>query len=105
MRHDLPSGAWVELRDPMLVTHGEWQDALDALDDDTRNDVFVAIVAIDAWSYESPPPTVDNHKTIRDIPQVDAKEIGRLLVPILRMLHPLFGPSEDPESPTEPSSD
>lgn len=103
-RHDLPSGAWVEIRDPMQITHGQWTDTVTALSAGATLDDLAMAVSIVAWSYDLPVPSASAADSIRDIPQADAVRLGNLLVPALRLLHPNFAVSEDKESPTGPST-
>lgn len=105
-RQALPSGAWVEIRDPMEITHGQWTDTIKALPDTATLDDLAMAVSIAAWSYDLPVPTAESTESIRDIPQADASALGATLIPVLRMLHPDFSASlaSDPESPSEPSA-
>lgn len=117
MRHDLPSGGWIEVRDPRRVPEkmrrpvkaaimtlaragGLKADELsvemigmaDVIDD-------LAIVAlVSEWSFERP-ITVE---TVGELEGDDYDEVRRILAPHVKELMPRFDPSgvKDPKAPT-----
>lgn len=114
--HDLPSGGYVQLRDPedvterqrrplrvLMATMGDVDfrrptaEQLDKLND--ANDLL-AVILISSWSFDDD-VTVE---AIADLPGPDYDEILRLVAPMFMKVCPSFQVDPDPDSPTSPSS-
>ncbi|MER8030743.1 hypothetical protein ABTZ78_17490 [Streptomyces bauhiniae] len=116
----LPSGQWVELRDPATLLRGDKKRALKmvAFDDEgaftlgTQMDMSDGVIAImvNAWSFNLPLPATA--EVLDLLPIADGVALEEL--PAIVEAHKLLFPQEpektevqvaDPESPTVPSAD
>lgn len=113
MRIDLPSGNWVELRDPDDVTNGEFEDFVASMPEGTQLEVGLAIrrglitLMVTAWSFEFPLPATA--ATIRSLKARDVATISAAMEPVRSVLMPDFGPKTSdngqlvPGTPSSPS--
>jgi hypothetical protein len=118
-RVSLPSGAWVELRDPATLRRGDKKRALKLvpIDEDVELSLGTAlelsdgvlVVMITAWSYDLPLPVT--LESLALLPMADGDALEEL--PLIREAHKLLYPEQaektaeqvtDPASPTEPSA-
>ncbi|MFJ6085175.1 hypothetical protein ACIQI8_27580 [Streptomyces sp. NPDC092369] len=115
-RHALPSGNWVELRDPDTLRRGDKKKALGLVPIDEDIELTLAtemqmtdgvlVVMISSWSFEFPvsPESIAlmslaDGSVLEDLPEIKAAH--KLLFP----QQPEATPEQaaDPASPTEPS--
>ncbi|MBK3624908.1 hypothetical protein JHN59_08610 [Streptomyces sp. MBT49] len=115
-RFTLPSGAWVELRDPHTLLRGDKKRLLQGLPE-TENMVYFALEMVDgllallvvAWSYELPLPSQDP-KSLELLPIGDDEALSEGVEPARLLIFPEQPDEtsqeqrEDPASPTEPSA-
>lgn len=131
VRHDLPSGGWVELRDHTLlrakalkrvIRNGNIaRDAAGGLDIEMGFSITDNLIAILVTAWEVPyEPEPAEDGTVRDwvLPSVDMSIVDELSAPDFSLLQELINPArqllfpgkadpsdaEDPTSPTEPAS-
>ncbi|MFB7461312.1 hypothetical protein [Streptomyces sp. NPDC056188] len=114
-RHRLPSGAWVQFKDPHTLRRGDKQKALRAVKDSDGGDIAAGLdlvngllqVLIIDWSYEFPIPSV-SPDSLDLIPLEDDDALTEAIEPIRAVLFPNKPDpkdAKDPASPTEPSAD
>ncbi|MFJ5151358.1 hypothetical protein ACIQCF_07180 [Streptomyces sp. NPDC088353] len=114
-RHRLPSGAWVQIRDPHTLRRGDKQKALRAVKDADGGDIAAGLdlvngllqVLIIDWSYEFPIPSA-SPDSLDLIPLEDDDALTEVIEPIRAVLFPNKpdpADAKDPASPTEPSAD
>ncbi|MFJ4787560.1 hypothetical protein [Streptomyces sp. NPDC088794] len=115
-RHALPSGNWVELRDPDTLRRGDKKKALGLVPIDEDIELTLAtdmqmtdgmfVVMISSWSFEYPVSL----EAIGLLPLADGTVLEGL--PEIQAAHKLLFPQQpeatpeqaaDPTSPTEPS--
>lgn len=115
----LPSGAWVELRDPATLRRGDKKKALKMvpITEDVEMSLGMQIemadgvlaVMITAWSYELPLPVTA--ASLELLPMDDGNALEELET--IKAAHKLLFPEQpektpeqvaDPASPTEPSA-
>lgn len=113
-RIKLPSGAWIQLRDPHTLRRGDRQKALRAVKD-MDNDMAVGLdmvngllqVLVIDWSYALPLPG-ESPDSLDLLPLEDDDAITEAIEPIRKMLFPEkpdpVKDAKDPASPTEPSA-
>lgn len=114
-RIKLPSGAWIQLKDPHTLRRGDRQQVLRAVQDpenlmasglDMVNGLLRVLV-ID-WSYDLPLPN-KSPGSLDLLPLEDDDAITEAIEPIRKMLFPEkpdpVKDAKDPASPTEPSAD
>jgi hypothetical protein len=113
-RVPLPSGAWVQFRDPHTLRRGDKQRALRAVKDTEGGDVAAAldlvngllVVLIIDWSYPFPIPS-ETPASLDLIPLEDDDALGEAVEPARALLFPGkpdAKDAKDPASPTEPSA-
>lgn len=113
-RIKLPSGAWIQLKDPHTLRRGDRQKVLRAVQDpeslmasglDMVNGLLQVLV-ID-WSYALPIPS-ESPGSLDLLPLEDDDAITEAIEPIRKMLFPEkpdpVKDAKDPASPTEPSA-
>ncbi len=112
-RIKLPSGAWIQLRDPHTLRRGDRQKALRAVKD-MDHDMAVGLdmvngllqVLVIDWSYALPLPG-ESPDSLDLLPLEDDDAITEAIEPIRKMLFPEkpdpVKDAKDPASPTEPS--
>lgn len=113
-RIKLPSGAWIQLRDPHTLRRGDKQKVLRAVQD-VDNDMgsgldlingLLRVLVID-WSYALPLPG-ESPDSLDLLPIEDDDPITEAIEPIRKMLFPEkpdpAKDAKDPASPTEPSA-
>ncbi|GAA2732326.1 hypothetical protein [Streptomyces nogalater] len=113
-RVTLPSGAWVQLRDPHTLRRGDKQKALRAVHDTEGGDVgaaldlingLLAVLIID-WSYPFPIPS-EMPASLDLVPLEDDDALSEAVEPARQLLFPGKPDpkdAKDPASPTEPSA-
>jgi hypothetical protein len=114
-RIKLPSGAWIQLRDPYTLRRGDRQKVLRSVQDpenamgaglDMINGLLQVLV-ID-WSYSLPLPG-ESPQSLELLPLEDDDALSEAIEPIRKMLFPEkpdpVADAKDPASPTEPSAD
>ena len=114
-RIKLPSGAWIQLKDPHTLRRGDRQQVLRSVQD-TENTMgrgldmvngLLKVLVID-WSYDLPIPSVSSG-SLDLLPLADDDAITEAIEPIRKMLFPEkpdpVKDAKDPASPTEPSAD
>lgn len=114
-RHRLPSGAWVQFKDPHTLRRGDKHRALRAVRDTEGGDVAAGLdlingllqVLIIDWSYEFPIPS-ESPDSLDLLPLQDDDALSEAVEPIRNMLFPSkpdpVKDAKDPASPTEPSA-
>lgn len=113
-RFPLPSGGWVQLRDPHTLRRGDKQKALRAVRDTENGDVGAALdlinglltVLIVDWSYPFPIPS-ETPASLDLVPLEDDDALGEAVEPARALLFPgKPDPKDaaDAASPTEPSA-
>jgi len=113
-RVPLPSGAWVQLRDPHTLRRGDKQRALRAVKDTEGGDVGAALdlvngllsVLIIDWSYPFPVPA-ETPASLDLIPLEDDDALSEAVEPARALLFPGKPDPKDAKdeaSPTEPSA-
>jgi hypothetical protein len=113
-RVPLPSGAWVQLRDPHTLRRGDKQKAMRAVQDTDAGDLAQALdlinglltVLIIDWSYPFPIPS-EAPASLDLVPLEDDDALSESVEPARVMLFPgKPDPKDaaDPASPTEPSA-
>jgi hypothetical protein len=113
-RVKLPSGGWVQLRDPHTLRRGEKQRALRSIKAD-GGDISASLdlinglltVLIIAWSYPMPIPS-EAAGSLDLIPLEDDDALNEAIEPARAILFPEKPDPKgaaDPASPTEPSAD
>ncbi|MFG3287256.1 hypothetical protein ACGF3G_00330 [Streptomyces sp. NPDC048179] len=113
-RVTLPSGAWVQFRDPHTLRRGDKQKAMRAVQDD-GGDLSQALdlingllrVLIIDWSYEFPIPDV-TPASLDLIPLEDDDALSEAVEESRKLLFPAKPDAKDatdPASPTAPSAD
>ncbi|MEU8968168.1 hypothetical protein AB0D11_02635 [Streptomyces monashensis] len=113
-RIKLPSGAWIQLKDPHTLRRGDRQAVLRAVQDpestmaaglDMVNGLLKVLV-ID-WSYSLPIPS-ESPGSLDLLPLEDDDALTEAIEPIRKMLFPEkpdpVKDAKDPASPTEPSA-
>jgi hypothetical protein len=113
-RHKLPSGAWVQFRDPHTLRRGDKQKAMRAIKDpedamsaglDLVNGLLRVLI-ID-WSYDLPIPS-ESPQSLDLLPLEDDDALTEAVEPIRLVLFPNkpdpVADAKDPASPTEPSA-
>jgi hypothetical protein len=113
-RVTLPSGAWVQLRDPQTLRRGDKQKALRAVNDTEGGDVgaaldlingLLAVLIID-WSYPFPVPS-ETPASLDLVPLEDDDALSEAVEPARVLLFPGKPDPKDAKdsaSPTEPSA-
>ncbi|WP_369043511.1 hypothetical protein [Streptomyces sp. Midd1] len=114
-RFNLPSGAWIELRDPNTLLRGDKKRILEAMPE-TENNVKLGFSIIDgllqtlitAWSYALPIPS-ENPQSLELLPLGDDEQLAEAVEPARLLLFPepveeTPKQLEDPTSPTAPSA-
>lgn len=119
-RITLPSGAWVELRDPSTLRRGDKKRALHMVPFDEDGALSLGMqhemadgvlaIMITAWSYELPLPPTAASLDLLPIGDGDELEQHDALVAAHKLLYPERVEKTpeavaDPASPTEPSAD
>ncbi|MCX5285694.1 hypothetical protein [Streptomyces sp. NBC_00198] len=119
-RVTLPSGAWVELRDPTTLRRGDKKRALklvpvsedEGLSLGMQHEMADGILAImiTGWSYELPLPPTAASLDLLPIEDGEALEQNTTLVAAHKLLYPERVEKTpeavaDPASPTEPSAE
>jgi hypothetical protein len=110
----LPSGAWVQLRDPHTLRRGDKQRVMRAVKDTDAGDMAAALdmingllqVLIIDWSYEYPIPS-ESPASLDLIPLEDSDALDEAVEPARQLLFPSkpdAADAKDPASPTEPSA-
>lgn len=113
-RHVLPSGAWVQFKDPKTLRRGDKKRATAGVAADVERplamayemtDGILAVLIID-WSYDLPLPS-KAPDSLDLLPIEDDQALMDLTEPVRKMLWP--GPesaedAKDEASPTEPSA-
>ncbi|MFI5814852.1 hypothetical protein ACIA7S_28335 [Streptomyces sp. NPDC051643] len=113
-RVPLPSGGWVQLRDPHTLRRGDKQRALRAVRDTEAGDVGAALdlgnglltVLIVDWSYPFPIPS-EAPASLDLLPLEDDDALEEAVAPARALLFPNKPDpkdAKDPASPTEPSA-
>ena len=114
-RITLPSGAWIQLKDPHTLRRGDRQQVLRAVQD-TENTMAMGLdmvngllkVLVIDWSYALPIPS-ESPASLDLLPLEDDDAITEAIEPIRKMLFPEkpdpLKDAKDPASPTEPSAD
>ncbi|MGW0795897.1 hypothetical protein [Streptomyces sp. NPDC002692] len=119
-RINLPSGAWVELRDPRELRRGDKKRALKMVPISEEGDLTLGMpsdmadgvlaVMITAWSYDLPVPVTP--ASLDHLPMEDGNAIEEL--DAIKAAHKLLFPDPpaktpqqvgDPMSPTAPSAE
>ncbi|MDT0435603.1 MULTISPECIES: hypothetical protein [Streptomyces] len=119
MRHALPSGNWVELRDPADLRRADKKRALKLVGLAEESELTLATevemadgvicMMIAAWSFELPMPATADSLGLLSL--ADSAAVEKL--PEIKAAHKLIFPEQaeatpeqvaDPESPTEPSA-
>lgn len=115
-RITLPSGAWVQLRDPKTLRRGDKKRALAAVTGDTDKlmamaygmaDGLLAVLVI-GWSYPLPIPS-ESMESLDLLPIEDDEALMKAIEPARALIFPEpANPTDpkqvkDPASPTEPS--
>ncbi|MEU6347235.1 hypothetical protein ABZ883_40585 [Streptomyces sp. NPDC046977] len=114
-RTALPSGAWIELRDPATLRRGDKKrimKGVQSLDAELGvvydlSDGLLQVLTI-AWSYDLPLPS-ESPESLDLLPIEDDQALLDLLEPAQKLLFPQppeATPAQraDPASPTEPSA-
>lgn len=113
-RIKLPSGAWIQLKDPHTLRRGDRQQVLRAVQD-PENTVAMGLdmvngllrVMVIGWSYALPLPS-ESPASLDLLPLEDDDAITEAIEPIRKMLFPdkpdPVADAKDPASPTEPSA-
>ncbi|MEU2426894.1 hypothetical protein ABZ619_38780 [Streptomyces sp. NPDC007851] len=113
-RVKLPSGGWVQLRDPQTLRRGDKQRAMRAIKSGDSSEVaqsldlingLLAVLIID-WSYPFPVPS-EAPGSLELIPLEDDDALNEAIEPARAVLFPdKPDPKDaaDPASPTEPSA-
>ncbi|MFF1284305.1 hypothetical protein ACFVY4_26635 [Streptomyces sp. NPDC058299] len=112
-RITLPSGAWVQLRDPATLRRGDKQKAMRAVQDE-GGDLSQALdlingllqVLIIDWSYPFPVPG-ETPASLDLVPLEDDDALSEAIEPARQMLFPSKPDPKDAKdaaSPTEPSA-
>lgn len=110
----LPSGAWIQLRDPKTLLRGDKQRVLRAMKDTDDSQVGQALdlinglltVLIIDWSYALPIPSVQ-FASLDLLPTDDDDALSEAVEPARALLFPDKPDPKDaknPASPTEPSA-
>lgn len=111
-RHDLPSGAWIDLKDPLAVSGEDYSEVImtdAALLVGVMEADLVAAMMVAAWSFDEPVPTLtEAAKFKRFLCAADLVSV-RGCAPVRagrRLFFPDFSVDAmaDPQSPTEPSA-
>lgn len=114
-RIKLPSGAWIQLRDPYTLRRGDRQKVLRSVQDPENPmgagldmiDGLLRVLVID-WSYDLPLPGA-SPQSLELLPLEDDDALSEAIEPIRKMLFPEkpdpVKDAKDPASPTEPSAD
>jgi hypothetical protein len=113
--HELPSGNWVMLRDPKLLTRGDKKamvkqanaEGLTAIDSGYVIYELLAAKLITNWSYPMPLPA-DDPGYLDALPIEDDTPLSELIEPARQLLFPSpVSPDDhgDPRSPTEASGE
>lgn len=114
-RVKLPSGGWVQLRDPKTLRRGDKQRAMRAIKDSEGGDVSASLdllnglltVLIMDWSYAMPVPS-EAAGSLDLIPLEDDEALNEAIEEARAILFPNKPDpkdAKDPASPTEPSAD
>jgi hypothetical protein len=114
-RVKLPSGAWVQLRDPHTLRRGDKQRAMRAIRDTDTGDLSQALDLINGllmvlvidWSYPFPIPS-ETLGSLDLLPLEDDDALSEAVEPARLVLFPNKPDpkdAKDPASPTEPSAD
>jgi hypothetical protein len=111
----LPSGGWVQLRDPHTLRRGDKQKAMRAVHDTDAGDVaqaldlingLLAVLIID-WSYPFPIPS-ETPGSLDLVPLEDDEALSEAVEPARVLLFPSkpdpVKDAKDAASPTEPSA-
>ncbi|MFD0032535.1 hypothetical protein ACFVJK_30560 [Streptomyces sp. NPDC127172] len=113
-RFPLPSGGWVQLRDPHTLRRGDKQRAMRAMKDSDSGDLaqaldlingLLAVLIID-WSYPFPIPG-DSPASLDLVPLEDDDALSEAVEPARALFFPGKPDpkdAKDPASPTEPSA-
>ncbi|MFF7411666.1 hypothetical protein [Streptomyces lydicus] len=113
-RHTLPSGAWVQFRDPKTLRRGDKKRAVASVTGDgdrplamayEMTDGILAILIID-WSYDLPLPSA-SLESLDLLPLEDDEELMKITEPVRKLLWPEASDPKDTKdeaSPTEPSA-
>jgi len=112
-RIKLPSGAWVQLRDPHTLRRGDRQKVLRQVQD-TENDMAMGLDMINGllrvlvidWSYDLPLPD-KSPESLDLLPLEDDDALSEAIEPIRKLIFPEKPDPKDvkdPASPTEPSA-
>ncbi|MEV6833475.1 hypothetical protein AB0N17_02920 [Streptomyces sp. NPDC051133] len=114
-RIKLPSGAWIQLKDPNTLRRGDRQSVLRAIRDPEETmgagldmiNGLLRVLVID-WSYSLPIPS-ESPGSLDLLPLEDDDAITEAIEPIRLKLFPNkpdpVKDATDPASPTEPSAD
>ncbi|MEW2301972.1 hypothetical protein AB0958_18695 [Streptomyces sp. NPDC006655] len=113
-RVKLPSGGWVQLRDPQTLRRGDKQRAMRAIKSVEGGDVgqsldllngLLTVLILD-WSYPMPVPS-EAPGSLELIPLEDDEALNEAIEPARAVLFPEKPDPKDvadPASPTEPSA-
>ncbi|WP_329330722.1 hypothetical protein OIU81_02800 [Streptomyces sp. NBC_01454] len=112
-RHNLPSGAWVQFRDPMTLRRGDKKRAMASVSGDVdkplamayeMTDGILQVLIID-WSYDLPLPSA-SPDSLDLLPLADDQKLMELTEPVRKLLWPEESAKDakDEASPTEPSA-
>lgn len=116
-RITLPSGAWVQLRDPKTLRRGDKKRAMAQVSGDTDKlmamaydmaDGLLAVLVID-WSYPLPVPS-ESMGSLDLLPIEDDEALMKAIEPARALIFPEPANAADPKqvenpaSPTEPSA-
>lgn len=115
-RITLPSGAWVELRDPSTLLRGDKKKVMRGVEDFDRELAVIydltdglLQVLVTAWSYALPLPS-ESPASLELLPLADDERLMEITEAARNLLFP--GKAEaspeqvaDPASPTEPSGE
>ncbi|MET7746209.1 hypothetical protein [Streptomyces sp. NPDC005385] len=111
-RITMPSGAWIELRDPNTLLRGDKKRLLEAMPD-TENNIRIGFSIIDgllqalvtAWSYALPIPS-ENPESLELLPIGDDEELAEAVEPgrLLLFPEPVKETPEQLENPTSPTA-
>ncbi|MHB9861980.1 hypothetical protein [Streptomyces sp. YIM S03343] len=113
-RVPLPSGAWIQLRDPKTLRRGDKQKAMRAVQDTDAGDLSQALDLINGlltvlildWSYEFPVPSV-TPASLDLVPLEDDDALSEAVEPARALLFPGKPDPKDAKdaaSPTAPSA-
>jgi hypothetical protein len=114
-RVPLPSGGWVQLRDPHTLRRGDKQKAMRAVNDTDAGDLAQALdlinglltVLIIDWSYDLPIPS-EAPASLDLLPLEDDEALSEAVEPARALIFPAkpdpAKDAKDAASPTEPSA-